>query len=76
MIRLYAIILIVAVLGGVCRKYYYDTTRQQSHSCENLSIELRMRTNIDKMAEDAVRLNALMINRRFKRTVRDELRVH
>ena len=67
MIRLYAIILKIAVLGGVAyaAKYYYDTTQEKTISQlreNNAKLEVANNENqktIDKMAEDAVRLNAL-----------------
>ena len=66
MIRLYAIILIVAVLGGVAyaAKYYYDTTQATIAQLRENNAKLEVANNenqktIDKMAEDAVRLNAL-----------------
>ena len=66
MIRLYAIILIVAVLGGVAyaAKYYYDTTQATISQLRENNAKLEVANNenqktIDKMTEDAVRLNAL-----------------
>ena len=66
MIRLYTIILIVAVLGGVAyaAKYYYDTTQATIAQLRenNAKLEVANETNqktINKMLEDAVRLNAL-----------------
>ena len=66
MIRLYAIILIVAVLGGVAyaAKYYYDTTQATIAQLRENNAKLEVANNenqktIDKMTEDAVRLNAL-----------------
>ena len=66
MIRLYAIIFIVAMLGGVAyaAKYYYDTTQATISQLRenNAKLEVANETNqktINKMLEDAVRLNAL-----------------
>ena len=66
MIRLYAIIFIVAMLGGVAyaAKYYYDTTQATIAQLRenNAKLEVANETNqktINKMLEDAVRLNAL-----------------
>ena len=66
MIRLYAIILIVAVLGGVAyaAKYYYDTTQATIAQLRENNAKLEVANNenqktIEKMSEDAVRLNAL-----------------
>ena len=66
MIRLYTIILIVAVLGGVAyaAKYYYDTTQATIAQLRENNAKLEVANNenqktIDKMTEDAVRLNAL-----------------
>ena len=64
MIRLYAIILIVAVLGGDNAKYYYDTTQATISQLRENNAKLEVANNenqktIDKMTEDAVRLNAL-----------------
>tara|TARA_B100000989_G_C19341258_1_gene385080 strand:+ start:79 stop:543 length:465 start_codon:yes stop_codon:yes gene_type:complete len=66
MIRLYAIIFIVAILGGVAyaAKYYYDTTQATISQLRenNAKLEVANETNqktINKMLEDAVRLNAL-----------------
>lgn len=66
MVRLYAIIFIVAMLGGVAyaAKYYYDTTQAtiaQLHE-NNAKLEVANEENqatITQMREDSVRLNQL-----------------
>ena len=66
MIRLYAIIFVIALLGGTAyaAKYYYDTTQATISQLRenNAKLEVANETNqktINKMLEDAVRLNAL-----------------
>ena len=66
MIRLYAIIFIVAVLGGVAyaAKYYYDTTQATIAQLRenNAKLEVANEENqatIKKMDENNKRLNAL-----------------
>ena len=66
MIRLYAIIFIVALLGGAAyaAKYYYDTTQATIAQLRenNAKLEVaneRNQKTINTMLEDAVRLNAL-----------------
>ena len=66
MIRLYAIIFIVALLGGTAyaAKYYYDTTQATIAQLRenNAKLEVaneRNQKTINTMLEDAVRLNAL-----------------
>ena len=66
MIKLYGIIILVAILGGVGygAKYYYDTTQNTIAQLRenNAQLEVANETNqatIAQMTEDAVRLNAL-----------------
>lgn len=66
MIRLYAMIFVIALLGGAAyaAKYYYDTTQATIAQLRenNAKLEVaneRNQKTIDKMNEDAVRLNAL-----------------
>jgi len=66
MIRLYAIIFVIALLGGTAyaAKYYYDTTQATISQLRenNAKLEVANEENqqtIKKMGEDAVRLNAL-----------------
>ena len=66
MVRLYAIIFIVAMLGGVAyaAKYYYDTTQATIAQLRenNAKLEVANEENqatITQMREDAVRLNQL-----------------
>ena len=65
-IKLYGIIILVAILGGVGygAKYYYDTTQNTIAQLRenNAQLEVANETNqatIAQMTEDAVRLNAL-----------------
>ena len=66
MIRLYAMIFAIAVLGGAAyaAKYYYDTTQATIAQLRenNAKLEVANEENqatIQKMTEDAIRLNAL-----------------
>ena len=66
MFRLYAIIIILGILGGAAwaAKYYYDTTQATIAQLRENNAKLEVANNenqktIDKMTEDAVRLNAL-----------------
>tara|TARA_B100000963_G_scaffold219157_1_gene191102 strand:- start:116 stop:505 length:390 start_codon:yes stop_codon:yes gene_type:complete len=66
MIRLYAMIFVIALLGGAAyaAKYYYDTTQATIAQLRqnNAKLEVANEENqatIQKMSEDAVRLNAL-----------------
>ena len=66
MIKLYGIIILVAILGGVGygAKYYYDTTQNTIAQLRenNAQLEVANETNqatIAQMTEDTVRLNAL-----------------
>ena len=66
MIRLYAMIFVIALLGGTAyaAKYYYDTTQATISQLRenNAKLEVANEENqqtIKKMGEDAVRLNAL-----------------
>ena len=66
MIRLYAIIFVIALLGGTAyaAKYYYDTTQATISQLRenNAKLEVANEENqqtIKKMGEDAIRLNAL-----------------
>ena len=66
MIRLYAMIFVIALLGGVAyaAKYYYDTTQATIAQLRqnNAKLEVANEENqatIQKMSEDAIRLNAL-----------------
>ena len=66
MIRLYAMIFVIALLGGAAyaAKYYYDTTQATIAQLRenNAKLEVANEENqatIQKMTEDAVRLNAL-----------------
>ena len=66
MIRLYAMIFVIALLGGVAyaAKYYYDTTQATIAQLRenNAKLEVANEENqqtIKKMGEDAKRLNAL-----------------
>ena len=66
MIRLYAMIFVIALLGGVAyaAKYYYDTTQATISQLRenNAKLEVANEENqqtIKKMGEDAIRLNAL-----------------
>jgi len=66
MIKLYGIIILVAILGGVGygAKYYYDTTQNTIAQLRenNAQLEVANETNqatIAQMTEDVVRLNAL-----------------
>ena len=66
MIRLYAMIFVIALLGGAAyaAKYYYDTTQatiaqlRENNSKLEVANEENQQT-IKKMGEDAKRLNAL-----------------
>ena len=66
MIRLYAMIFVIALLGGAAyaAKYYYDTTQATIAQLRenNAKLEVaneRNQKTINTMLEDAVRLNAL-----------------
>ena len=66
MIRLYAMIFVIALLGGAAyaAKYYYDTTQATIAQLRenNAKLEVANEENqqtIKKMGEDAKRLNAL-----------------
>ena len=66
MIKLYAIIIIVGILGGAAygAKYYYDTTQNTIATLRdnNAKLEVANQTNqatINKMGEDTKRLNEL-----------------
>ena len=66
MIRLYAMIFVIALLGGAAyaAKYYYDTTQTTISQLRenNAKLEVANEENqqtIKKMGEDAIRLNAL-----------------
>ena len=66
MFRLYAIIIVVGLLGGAAygAKYYYDTTQNTIAQLRdnNAKLEVANETNqatIDKMGADAQRLNNL-----------------
>ena len=66
MIRLYAMIFVIALLGGAAyaAKYYYDTTQATIAQLRenNAKLEVANEENqatIQKMTEDAIRLNAL-----------------
>tara|TARA_B100000902_G_scaffold352815_1_gene363809 strand:- start:268 stop:657 length:390 start_codon:yes stop_codon:yes gene_type:complete len=66
MIKLYGIIILVAILGGVGygAKYYYDTTQNTIAQLRenNAQLEVANETNqatITQMQQDNVRLNAL-----------------
>ena len=67
MIRLYAMIFVIALLGGAtyAAKYYYDTTQATIAQLRenNAKLEVANEENqqtIKKMGEDAIRLNALI----------------
>lgn len=85
MIRLYGIIILVAILGGAAygAKYYYDTTQNTIAQLRenNAQLEVANETNqatIAQMTEDAVRLNALtdQLNKDLRKSEQygDELR--
>ena len=66
MIKLYAIIIIVGILGGAAygAKYYYDTTQNTIAQLRdnNAKLEVANETNqatIEKMGQDSARLNEL-----------------
>ena len=66
MIKLYGIIIIVGILGGVAygAKYYYDTTQNTIAQLRdnNAKLEVANETNqatIEKMGQDTARLNEL-----------------
>lgn len=66
MIRLYAILIVVGLLGGAAygAKYYYDTTQATIATLRdnNAKLEVANETNqatIEKMGEDSRRLNEL-----------------
>ena len=66
MIKLYAIIIIVGILGGAAygAKYYYDTTQNTIAQLRdnNAKLEVANKTNqatIEKMGQDSARLNEL-----------------
>ena len=85
MIKLYGIIIIVGILGGVAygAKYYYDTTQNTIAQLRdnNAKLEVANETNqatIDKMGQDTARLNELNselnMNLRKSEKYGDELR--
>ena len=66
MIKLYAILIVLGLLGGVTygAKYYYDTTQNTIAQLRNnnAKVEVANETNqatIKKMGENTVRINAL-----------------
>ena len=85
MIRLYAIIFVVALLGGVAyaAKYYYDTTQATIAQLRENTAKLEVaneenQLTISKMEENSIRLNALtnQLNADLKKSEEygDELR--
>ena len=85
MIKLYGIIIIVGILGGVAygAKYYYDTTQNTIAQLRdnNAKLEVANETNqatIKKMGQDTARLNELNselnMNLRKSEKYGDELR--
>ena len=85
MIKLYAIIIIVGILGGAAygAKYYYDTTQNTIAQLRdnNAKLEVANKTNqatIEKMGQDTARLNELNseLNMNLRKSERygDELR--
>ena len=85
MIKLYGIIIIVGILGGVAygAKYYYDTTQNTIAQLRdnNAKLEVANETNqatIEKMGQDTARLNELNselgVNLRKSEEYGDELR--
>ena len=85
MIKLYAIIIIVGILGGAAygAKYYYDTTQNTIAQLRdnNAKLEVANETNqatIEKMGQDSARLNELNselnMNLRKSEKYGDELR--
>ena len=85
MIKLYAIIIIVGILGGAAygAKYYYDTTQNTIAQLRdnNAKLEVANETNqatIEKMGQDSKRLNELnselSVNFRKSERYGDELR--
>jgi hypothetical protein len=85
MIKLYAIIIIVGILGGAAygAKYYYDTTQNTIAQLRdnNAKLEVANETNqatIEKMGQDSKRLNELnselSVNLRKSEKYGDELR--
>ena len=85
MIKLYGIIIIVGILGGVAygAKYYYDTTQNTIAQLRdnNAKLEVANETNqatIEKMGQDTARLNELNselnMNLRKSEEYGDELR--
>ena len=85
MIKLYGIIILVAILGGVGygAKYYYDTTQNTIAQLRdnNAKLEVANETNqatIEKMGQDSKRLNELnselSVNLRKSERYGDELR--
>jgi hypothetical protein len=85
MIKLYAIIIIVGILGGAAygAKYYYDTTQATIATLRdnNAKLEVANETNqatIEKMGQDSKRLNELNselnANLRKSEAYGDELR--
>ena len=85
MIKLYAIIIIVGILGGAAygAKYYYDTTQNTIAQLRdnNAKLEVANKTNqatIEKMGQDTARLNELNselnVNLRKSERYGDELR--
>ena len=85
MIKLYGIIIIVGILGGVAygAKYYYDTTQNTIAQLRdnNAKLEVANETNqatIEKMGQDTARLNELNselnMNLRKSEKYGDELR--
>ena len=66
MIRLYGIIILVAILGGAAYggKYYYDATQNTIAQLRENNAQLEVANETDQatiaqMSEDVVRLNAL-----------------
>ena len=85
MIRLYAMIFVIALLGGAAyaAKYYYDTTQATISQLRenNAKLEVANEENqatITKMTENNVRLNALtdQLNKDLRKSEKygDELR--
>ena len=64
MLRLYAMIFVIALLGGALLKYYYDTTQATIAQLRenNAKLEVANEENqqtIKKMGEDAIRLKCI-----------------
>ena len=85
MFKLYAIIIVVGLLGGAAygAKYYYDTTQNTIAQLRenNAKLEVANETNqatIEKMGQDSKRLNELnselSVNLRKSEKYGDELR--